>query len=314
MEFDFSEITAPFRMQPGLSKMLPGARHTRLLVPGSPQFHEKLAVLRHHPDQALLQVAQFDARAALSALATQLAVEWPDACTLSHDTLHLHGAGLRLHLQSLDVDSAAPGLSGEISDCVLALPHGQRAWAALSLFLQDDLAVLDGKSTQLKLLAVCVPSHWAPQDKIGLPLAAVHAPVADNSLLLQASQSLSKLVTSSGPARWQRFVWTLQPNGQYDGHPQRAAPRHWPDDVSTLGNHLWLRVEHQTFIVAPGASQAVFTIRVMLEPLGTLIQTEEQAQQLHAAISTMSGAVVAYRSFGHIKPVVLAWLAQRMPS
>ena len=44
----------------------------------------------------------------------------------------LHGAGLRLHLQSLDVDSAAPGLSGEISDCVLALPHGQRAWAALS--------------------------------------------------------------------------------------------------------------------------------------------------------------------------------------
>ena len=81
-----------------------------------------------------------------------------------------------------------------------------------------------------------------------------------------------------------------------------------------VGNHLWLRVEHQTFIVAPGASQAVFTIRVMLEPLGTLIQTEEQAQQLHAAISTMSGAVVAYRSFGHIKPVVLAWLAQRMPS
>ncbi len=142
----------------------------------------------------------------------------------------------------------------------------------------------------------------------------MHAPVADNSFLLQASQSLSKLVTSSDPARWQRFVWTLQPNGQYDGHPQRAAPRHWPDDVSTLGNHLWLRVEHQTFIVAPGASQAVFTIRVMLEPLGTLIQTEEQAQQLHAAISTMSGAVVAYRSFGHIKPVVLAWLAQRMPS
>jgi len=311
MEFDLSEITAPFRMQPGLSKMAPGARHTRLLVPGSPLFHEKLAVLRHHPDQALLQVDQFDARPALQALAAQLAVEWPDACTLSHDTLYLHGAGLRLHLPSLDIEAAAPDAPGEISDCVLALPHAQQVWAALALFLQDDLAVLDGDSTQLKVLAVCVPSHWSPEDKIGLPLAAVHAPVADNALLLQASQSLVRLVTAPGPTGWQRFVWTLQPNAQYDGHPQRAAPRHLPDDVSTLGDHLWLRAEHQTFIVAPADSQAVFTIRVMLEPLGTVVQTREQAQRLHAAISSMSDAVVAYRSFGRIKPVVLEWLAQR---
>lgn len=312
MEFDLSEITAPFRMQPGLSKMAAGARHTRLLVPGCPLFDEKLAVLRHHPDQALLQAAQFDARPALRALAARLAVEWPDACTLNHGTLHLHGAGLLLNLQSLDVETATPGVSGEVSDCVLALPYTQRAWAALALFLQDDLAVLDGASTQLKVLAVCVPSHWSPEDKIGLPLAAMHAPVADNALLLQASQSLVRLVTAPGPARWQRFVWTLQPNAQYDGHPQRAAPRHWPDDVRTLGDHLWLRAEHQTFIVAPDVCQAVFTIRVMLEPLGTVVQTREQAQRLHAAISTMSDAVVAYRSFGHIKPVVLEWLARRM--
>jgi len=312
MEFDLSEITAPFRMQPGLSKMAPGARHTRLLVPGSPLCHEKLAVLRHQPDKALLQVAQFDARPALQALAAQLAFEWPDACTLSHDTLHLHGIGLRLYLPSLDVEAAAPHAPGEINDCVLALPHAQQAWAALALFLQDDLAVLDGDSTQLKVLAVCVPSHWSPEDKIGLPLAAVHAPVADNALLLQASQSLVRLVTAPGPARWQRFVWTLQPTAQYDGHPQRAAPRHWPGDVSTLGDHLWLRAEHQTFIVAPDVCQAVFTIRVMLEPLGTVVQTREQAQRLHAAISSMSDAVVAYRSFGRIKPAVLEWLAQRM--
>ena len=309
MEFDFAEISAPFRMQPGLSKMAPGARHTRLLVPGSPLFHEKLAVQRNHPEQALLQVAQFDARPALRALALQLATEWPDACTQSHDTLHVHDVGLRLNLESLDVKATAPS---EISDCVLALPHAQRPWAALSLFLQDDLAVLDGDSTRLKLLAVCVPSHWVPEDKIGLPLAAVHGPVADNTLLLQASQSLARLVTAGGPVRWQRFVWTLQPNAQYDGHPQRAAPRHWPNDLSTLGDHLWLRAEHQTFIVVPAAQQAVFTIRVELESLGTAIQTDEQAQRLHAALSTMSDAVVAYRSFGHIKPVVLAWLAQHM--
>jgi hypothetical protein len=45
MEFDSSEIAAPFRMQPGLSRMAPDSRRTRLLVPGSPLFNEKLAWL-----------------------------------------------------------------------------------------------------------------------------------------------------------------------------------------------------------------------------------------------------------------------------
>ena len=309
MEFDLSEITAPFRMQPGLSKMAPDARHTRLLEPDSSLFHEKLSVLCTHPDQALLQVAQFDTRPALHVLAQQLAVEWPQACTFADDILNLPTLGLQLNLQSLDVQVTAQCV---VSDCVHALSHPQRVWAALSLFLQDDLAVLDGTSTQLKMLAVCVPSHWSPEEKIGLPLAAVHAPVADNALLLQASQSLAKLVTSPGPARWQRFVWTLQPSGQYDGHPKRALPRHWPDQAEALGEQLWLRVEHQSFIVASACQQAVFTIRVMLEPLGTLITDQAQAARLHAAVSSMSDSVVAYRSLGGIRPLVLHWLERRM--
>lgn len=85
MEFDLFEITAPFRMQPGLSKMAPDARHTRLLEPDSTLFHEKLSVLCTHLDQALLQVAQFDTRPALHVLAQQLAVEWPQACTFADD-------------------------------------------------------------------------------------------------------------------------------------------------------------------------------------------------------------------------------------
>lgn len=163
MEFDLSEITAPFRMQPGLSKMAPDARHTRLLEPDSTLFHEKLSVLCTHPDQALLQVAQFDTRPALHVLAQQLAVEWPQACTFADDILNLPTLGLQLNLQSLDVQVTAQCV---VSDCVHALSHPQRVWAALSLFLQDDLAVLDGTSTQLKMLAVCVPSHWSPEEKL----------------------------------------------------------------------------------------------------------------------------------------------------
>ena len=38
-------------------------------------------------------------------------------------------------------------------------------------------------------LAVCLPSRWAPEDKVGRHFAEVHAPVADNALLVAAGDS-----------------------------------------------------------------------------------------------------------------------------
>ena len=311
MEFDFSEITVPFRMQPGLSRMPENARHTRLLDPHSPLFREKLQVLSLHVEQALLQLEDFDPRSALLALAQCLAFEWPEACSLSESILHLHSCGLRLDLQTLEV-SIKETQDSPVQACVMQLAPHYRIWAAFSLFLQEDLAILDGHSTQLKSLAVCIPSHWAPEEKIGLALAAVHAPVADNTLLLKASESLSRLVTSSQKTRWQRFVWTLQPSCQYDGHPKRSPPRNWPKQVKMLGEQLWMRVEHQSFIAVPLVQQAVFTIRVMLGSLESLITDEAKAARLHAAISSMSDAVIAYRGLGLIRPLVLEWLKERM--
>src|SRR6185369_5621039 len=96
----------------------------------------------------------------------------------------------------------------------------------LELCFEEDFAVLDGDTGTLPWLRVCVPSHWAPEDKLGLPFAAVHAPVADNALLLAASQQLVQLATSGD--RFERFVWTLTPSPRYDQHPRRHAREPWP--------------------------------------------------------------------------------------
>jgi hypothetical protein len=66
----------------------------------------------------------------------------------------------------------------------------------LELAFEEDFAVLDGATGTLPWLCVCVPSHWAPEDKLGLDFAAVHRPVADNTALIAASQQLT---ASSGP-------------------------------------------------------------------------------------------------------------------
>jgi hypothetical protein len=177
---------------------------------------------------------------------------------------------------------------------------------------EQDFAVLDGDTGTLKWLCVCVPSHWAPEDKIGLDFGAVHAPVADNKLLVSSGSQLVKLATSG--ECWERFVWTITPSGRYDQHPRRRPREPWPDErePAEFARKLWLRAERQTFFpVAHGTRQSVFTIRVMLQPLVEAVAPQGAARKLHDALSTMSDAVLAYKGLAPARDRLVAWLANR---
>ena len=73
----------------------------------------------------------------------------------------------------------------------------------------------------------------------------------------------------------------------------------------------WWRTERQTFIPLPGLRQAVFTIGVESQPLAQAIDTPERAARLHAAIASMTPAVLQYRGLEGVREPLLAWLAER---
>jgi dimethylamine monooxygenase subunit A len=190
--------------------------------------------------------------------------------------------------------------------------EGIAAHEPIELAFEEDFAVLEAQGTTLPWLCVCVPSHWAPEDKLGLPFPAVHAPVADNGALLAAASHLVRLVTSGD--RFERFVWTVTPSGRYDQHPHRHARAPWPAtaDPAAFATQCFLRAERQTFFPMPGApGQAVFTIRVMLQPLVEAVQGAQDARRLHDALASMSDAVLAYKNLAPARDRLLAWLASR---
>lgn len=193
-----------------------------------------------------------------------------------------------------------------------ARAEGIDASEPLELAFEEDFAVLEAGGATLPWLCVCVPSHWAPEDKLGLPFAAVHAPVADNQALLAAGAQLVRLVT--GGERFERYVWTITPDGGYDQHPRRHARRAWPEDMApeAFARQCFLRAERQTFFPVPGAGgQAVFTIRVLLQPLAEAAASREDASRLHDALASMSEAVLAYKNLAPARDRLLAWLAAR---
>ncbi|MEJ7929645.1 heme-dependent oxidative N-demethylase subunit alpha family protein [Ramlibacter sp. AN1015] len=187
-----------------------------------------------------------------------------------------------------------------------------RSGAPLELAFEEDLVVLDGDGGTLPWLCVCTPSHWAPEDKLGLPFAAVHAPVADNAVLLAASRQLVALAT--GGERWERRVWTISPSGRHDQHPRRQPRTPWPetDDAEAFARQCFLRSERQTFFpVGRGTRQAVFTIRVRLQRLEDAVAEPWQAQRLHDSLASMSAEVAQYKSVASARPTLLRWLASR---
>ncbi|WP_152682677.1 heme-dependent oxidative N-demethylase subunit alpha family protein [Caenimonas sp. SL110] len=193
---------------------------------------------------------------------------------------------------------------------IAARGHGDPTTPELAY--EEDFAVLDGETGRLPWLCVCVPSHWAPEEKLGLDFAALHAPVADSATIVAASQHLVALAT--GGQCWERFVWTLTPSPRYDQHPMRHSRTPWPAllDDGGFAAACWLRAERQCFFpVGQGTRQSVFTIRVMLQPLVEAVASREDAGRLRDSLASMSDAVLDYKGLRGARAPLLRWLDSR---
>lgn len=308
MHFDFdAAVTSPFRMQPGLRRLAVGAAQLTPLAPGSRHQREKLAVLGAFPGLALQAVPGFDALPALHGLALHAATENPGHFAWDGQTAQ--AAGVSVRDGALTQQSAGPfGLGDELARCLRGLPPPWRLPGLLSLVFAEDFAIVDTQAATLPWLAVALPSHWAPQEKVGRHFSAVHAPVADNTLLLKAADALMRMV--GGPARWERFVWNVSSHPRLHAHPLHVDPIRWPAGCFDP-DRAWWRSERQTFIPLPSLRQAVFTIAVQVQPLSQAINTPARAARLHDALASMSEAVLAYRSLGTVQAPLLQWLAER---
>lgn len=319
MAFDFdATVTAPFRMQPGLRRLAPGAPQlTPAVVPHrgvARHLREKLAVLWAFRDQALCARPGFDAGPALQALAAHAAAEHPDALRLDGERWQAPWLGW-----SLDRDGQ-PRQTGtdwpEIGTLLREIDPAWRRAALLTLAFAEDFAVVDAATGTLPWLAVALPSMWAPEEKVGLSFAEVHGPVADAERVREAAPQLMRLVTSG--ERWERFVWTLTPHPRLHAHPRRLPPERWAPGLAgdALARQTWFRTERQTFIPVPAAdgapsAQAVFTILVDTERMDRALADPARAARVHDALASMSDAVLAYRGLADMQRPLLDWLAAR---
>jgi hypothetical protein len=305
MSFDFAAVVSPFRMQPGLRRLADGDPQLTPNRPGERALTEKLGVLRTRWPEALLQVDGGHAAPLLRALSAHAATEHPHAFAWD-GAQRWDALLLGWSLQGDTVLGEGPAAIGE---CLRALPSEWRLTGLLALAFAEDFALIDATTGTIPWLAVCLPSHWSPADKLGRHFAEVHAPVADNQTLIAAGDHLMRLVT--GTQRWERFVWTITRHAGLQQHPRHLGAPPWraaasADEIAALA---FFRTERQSFIPMPDHAQAIFTIHIESQPLAEAITQPAHAQALHAALASMSESVLAYRGLTEVRDRLLSWLA-----
>ena len=158
--FAFSLVSAPFRMQPGLRRVVPGAAQLTASTPGGRHLREKVAVLGSFADQALLSTPSVDESAVLGAVADEAARSSPGTflvTTMPDGSTRIDAPQLGW---ALDTGGTPIGDGDASIGAVLAaLPARRRPNALLALAFEEDFAVIDGASATIPWLAVCLPSR-----------------------------------------------------------------------------------------------------------------------------------------------------------
>lgn len=276
----------------------------------------KLSVLQQaaHQSHLFAPAAEPDGlAAALRATFGLLAEEHPRLATLEHDGVMLHHLGVWLNgwTHLVVVGDGWWPVAREIQAWLAGRTGLELLAESLALSVQEDLAMVRGPAVPgepdlLEWLHVCLPSNWAPAEKVGGSFAAVHEPVVHSERLINSQAQILRAMIHSGP--FVRYVWGIHRDGELCHNPRvHQAP---PWEPGRLVEQAWFRVERQTTHGFPEFNRALFTIRYWVEPLAVTASDPYQRERLASALAAMSPEELAYKGLTPARDGLVAWLQQ----
>jgi len=172
---------------------------------------------------------------------------------------------------------------------------------SLGAALEPDFLLLSRDEAGLFRLrggALCFPSGWALEEKLGHTLDFIHGvvPGLNAALASPIQQFLARLKPG---AAFLRDNWGLTATNERNLHPVRRVP---PPALPLTLDRLWLRVEHQALFALPRTGGIVFCIRLELHRLADMARDTVVAAGLARALASMPEALAAYKGLAVIRP------------
>lgn len=173
----------------------------------------------------------------------------------------------------------------------------QNSLDALCCQVQEDVAIVERPEQRdfISYLHLCLPNHWAAEDKIGQSFIDAHLPVPEMVKINHQAPKLIETLVHKGS--YERFTWGIATDRRLNHHPiapDGIGQNEWQGRKFAPGNpELNLRIERQTTTGLPEVGAFIFTIRTYHRAVKDL--TRDELIILKHAILTMPDAVKAYK-------------------
>jgi len=152
--------------------------------------------------------------------------------------------------------------------------------------------------------ALCFPTGWSLEEKLGHTLDFIHGPVPGLNAALASpiSQFLARL--KPGLA-FLRDNWGLVTTDELNLHPALQVP---PPSPPAALDRLWLRVEHQALVALPRTGGVLFGIRIALHRLDRVALDPAARAGLRRGLASMPPEVATYKRLAAVRESLLALL------
>lgn len=225
-------------------------------------------------------------------------------------------AGADIHRLLPEGVEAAAETAGLIEAHLAARPAGPQVDGGIAgplvragLAVQEDLCLLAASPEGHRLVGafVAFPSRWSLAEKIGQPMARIHAPVPGLESAIGGPVGLFFRKLEATRPVW-RANWSLIDDPAL--HQPSAAFRRTSAPVTEedAGERFWLRIERQTLRRLPATGAVLFTILTFVEPLREIARDTRLAGLLADRLDELPEAMLAYKNLATRRPAVTAFL------
>ena len=158
---------------------------------------------------------------------------------------------------------------------------------AAGRLVQEDLCLMaaDGGRYVLVAASLCFPSHWRLSEKMGRPVAQIHAPVThfDDELEARVDHFFERLRVDHPVVRRNLSIHNHDELFAPEPH---ESPRSFAPDESGVAQ-VWLRSERQTLVRLPRTGAVLFTIKTQHCPASVLTERPDIAHALATKLAAM---------------------------
>ena len=231
---------------------------------------------------------------------------WPDA------DLAARGAVFDAHPDAIAVLPGAEAAAAEAAELV----GGQPTLGAAARAVWEDLCVMQADADgayRLTAGALGFPTDWSLAEKLGHPMAVIHAPIHGYAEQLAAGVDHFFAGLVAGPV-FGRANWFVVANDDWRYTPQDdAAQRFAHVTAENAGETLYIRCERQTLRRLPDTQAILFTIGIAVQPLGTLSMSAiaRIAANVSGLASAPNPGEFERRAAPHYAAPLATWAARR---